>query len=281
MLINPNKVVLAQVFVMLDVSGSTGGTSTLPIHEVPLLRKKVKDIGKGASAVFAVEERNRPAWIYKRDEFGNLTDVEAVPRVKGMTIAGLRDEFARLTRKYKYQITDGKFADAFTDIYSDQRRLSESIKRMADRYLQLSKDRTRILTIDEWESIAAIASPEADVIDMPELELGNTLPSREEAAKAAVGSSTAKPEGGTAETAESAPPKTAKSTAGDLAKHLLEANWPEETVKDVLELVDEHGTDLPEELIASAHIKGIGASLPRVRSLMKCIGDFTAAAAVS
>lgn len=283
---NLNKIVLAQVYVMMDVSGTTGGTTIVPVHEVCLLRKKVRDIGKGVKASFSLDDRNRPGWQYRIGEDGQETDEERLPRVKGMTLAGFRDEYARLTRKYKYQITENRFADAFAAIYESQRRLSDCIKQMHKLYDELSGldtatgARKRLLTIEDWERVAGIANPEADLLELDELQLAESLPTAEEAARGVPARTRPAGEGNPKAAAK---PEQAEDGVDleALAAHLKEINWSPEIIAATVKLVDEHGLDVPDELIIAEHIPGVEDNKRKVSSLMRSIADFAASKAVS
>lgn len=274
---NLNKTVLAQVFVNVEVSGTTGGTCIIPIHELLLLRRKVKDIGRGVTAVISLDASNRPGWQYRIGDDGVPTDEETLPRVKGMTLTGFKDEYARLTRKYKYQITENRWADAFVAVYETQKRLAESMKKMHEAYDRLSEkqpdgSRKRLLTLDDWESIARIASPEAELLELEEITLTESLATDDPGSKTS--------------TPAARPPKPKEDGRADgpdleaLGAYLKEANWSAEIVAAAQALVAEHGTNIAEELIEAEGIPGIGGKKTRIAALQRSISEFGAVAAV-
>jgi hypothetical protein len=263
------KLVLAIVYVVMQVTGSTGGTCTVPLHEVPLLRKKIRDI-KGESADFALDERNKPGWPKVKDrDTGALTDVDLIPRVKGMTIHGFADEWKRLSGKYqKYQIKENVHGDALGDIYGTQSRLAEVMRKQFELFKKLSAA-DHELSVDEWKQIERLASPATELLELDEIDLGASLQSTNPSEQKAIAGSAAATSGS----------KDRDALAG-FEKHLLAANWKAETVAAALELVKEQGLELEAEDIVGAKLPSIGASVPMARSLKNCIDDFVAAAAV-
>lgn len=135
-----------RVFINAFTSGQRASMDAFPVHEIPLLRRKVEAFGETLTL--------------------GLDWPEYVPRERGLTAPQMREEYTRLKDKYTFLGNDGQPYDLVTDVYGSQvqGRLFQVMRKQERAWRELSKKGSP-LTLEDWNDIVKIADPESDFID--------------------------------------------------------------------------------------------------------------------
>lgn len=149
-------VVAIKIYCNAYSTGPRGSLLAMPLHEIPLARRKVVLLGQ--------ELKIDPSWPK-----GGLE------RAKGMTGADLANEYSRLREHYVFTMGDDQVNkyDLVSELYGQphERRLIAIIRRMHAAYEKLrvahQDDGEKPWQEDEWEGLVALAEPEQDFIHTP------------------------------------------------------------------------------------------------------------------
>jgi hypothetical protein len=147
-------VIATKVYCNVISSGPRASLLAMPLHEIPLARRKLEILREGLKI--------DPSWP------------EGMDRHRGMTAPDLASEYERLRRTYVFADGDDeqrKF-DLVSDLYGrpHEGRLVAIIRRMHAAYEKLRVEHRDDEDGEpwpeaEWESIVRLAAPEQDFVD--------------------------------------------------------------------------------------------------------------------
>lgn len=146
-------IVVRKVFILVTSdNGNRSSLADVPLHEVPLLRKKVP--GTGGSELKVLGE-----WPPTAERF------------RGLTAAQLRDEYETLRTRYTYDKPggrEGESVDLMMDFYGpfNQRRLYDVMRRLEKAWREMMRDVADgdQPTPEQIEEVLALAQPEGDMV---------------------------------------------------------------------------------------------------------------------
>lgn len=137
------------VFTHVVTTGKMGCLTHCPLHEVPLMRRKLEAMGQTCT----IEQE----WPKDR------------PRERGISNAYLAEEYARLQARYRFKANSGAEVDAMADIYGPAHngRLIAVIRKMHLAYVAAVRKAGGDVNLraEDLEKIAQLAMPEGDFID--------------------------------------------------------------------------------------------------------------------
>lgn len=157
----------ARIFVRITIVGdSRGGDDTIPLHEVPIYRRRWAAFNRTAKVQILEDWHHVPLYDEKgnilEDEDGNTVWSNKLlhSRVKALTRSGMMDELKRMRDRHgKVEVGDNVFKDFFDECYGDERTFIKRNQRMLEEFSKLSQNEQRDLTLEEWERLVAIADP--------------------------------------------------------------------------------------------------------------------------
>lgn len=228
-----------KVFANVNTTGRHASMTSVPIHEIPLMQKKLQLVGENLEIL--------ADWPAHQLREVALTKTEVL------------DERVRLERHYIFAPRESEHADLVADFYgSGNKRLVEVMRRIHERFVEIEKKRQEqgiALTAGDLQELARIVDPDSDIdpLDIPiTLEAGDDL--------------------GNSEVGDDP-----KGIDGDLVTHIINSQWPEETAVAVARLVAAHGREIPPSAWKS--VKGVSTNTDRREAMLKTLEDFYAAPA--
>lgn len=146
-------VVARKVFIHAFSSGPRASLEAVPLHEIPLMKRKLEVFGE----LLTLSED----WP------------DFVPHEREVTALGLREEHTRLREKYTFKGNDGQQYDLVQDVYgpAHQGRLVAVMRRQAKAWGEAVRAAgTESLPIDVLKELVQLADPEADFIEPEQIE---------------------------------------------------------------------------------------------------------------
>lgn len=140
--------VATEVFVHAESTGPTGAIEPFPLHEIPLLKRKLEIQGS--------DMRLSSDWP------------EFAPRERSITGAELKALYDRLRARYTFKGNDEQVYDLVMDFYGPlhQGRLLKVMRAQHAAWRKASAAaHGEPLTIEALAELAELANPEADTID--------------------------------------------------------------------------------------------------------------------
>lgn len=148
--VDHSPLVTSKVYIHAFSSGSCASLEAVPLHEVPLMRRKLETFGESLTV---------------------STDwPDFVPRERTVTAAQLREEHNRLQEKYRFKGNDGQDYDLVQDLYgpAHQGRLVAVMRKQAAAWKKaVQESGSDNLDIETINDLVLIADPESDYIDSP------------------------------------------------------------------------------------------------------------------
>lgn len=154
--LGPNDTAAFKVYTHAQTSGERAALAVVPLHEMPLLRRKVTALG-GNNVELVTE------WP------------DHVMRIQPVSLAQLNDEYARLVEVYTYDApsgkADGEQINLMMDFYgpAHQGRLLAVMRRLEDAFRAKMEELGpgKLPSKEDLEEIVALAEPDHDFSMIP------------------------------------------------------------------------------------------------------------------